>query len=108
MDLGVSLPTAGAVASPTAIVRVARAAEDLGYAALWTFERLLRPVDPVAQGGGPPQPVPEYYRQVFEPLETLSYVAAHTERIKLGTSVIDGLLHPPVVLARRFATLDQF
>jgi alkanesulfonate monooxygenase SsuD/methylene tetrahydromethanopterin reductase-like flavin-dependent oxidoreductase (luciferase family) len=25
-----------------------------------------------------------------------------------GTSVIDALLHPPVVLARRFATLDQF
>jgi len=31
-----------------------------------------------------------------------------TERIRLGTSVIDALLHPPVVLARRFATLDQF
>jgi alkanesulfonate monooxygenase SsuD/methylene tetrahydromethanopterin reductase-like flavin-dependent oxidoreductase (luciferase family) len=31
-----------------------------------------------------------------------------TERVKLGTSVIDALLHPPVVLARRFATLDQF
>jgi len=44
----------------------------------------------------------------FEPLETLSYVAALTERIKLGTSVIDALFHPPVMLARRFATLDQF
>jgi probable F420-dependent oxidoreductase len=31
-----------------------------------------------------------------------------TSRIKLGTSVIDALMHPPVVLARRFATLDQF
>jgi alkanesulfonate monooxygenase SsuD/methylene tetrahydromethanopterin reductase-like flavin-dependent oxidoreductase (luciferase family) len=28
-------------------------------------------------------------------LETLSYVAAVTERVKLGTSVIDALLHPP-------------
>ena len=35
-------------------------------------------------------------------------MAAKTERVKLGTSVIDALLHPPVVLARRFATLDQF
>jgi probable F420-dependent oxidoreductase len=41
-------------------------------------------------------------------LVTLSHVAAVTSRIKLGTSVIDALLHPPVVLARRFATLDQF
>ena len=29
-------------------------------------------------------------------------------RIKLGTSIIGALFHPPVVLARRFATLDQF
>ena len=43
------------------------------------------------------------HRLVYEPLETLSYVAAVTERIRLGTSVIDALLHPPVVLARRFA-----
>ena len=51
--------------------------------------------------------VPAQYRLVYEPLETLSYVAALTERVRLGTSVIDALLHPPVVLARRFATLDQ-
>ncbi len=39
---------------------------------------------------------------------TLSCIAAKTERIKLGTSVINALFHVPVVLARRFATLDQF
>ena len=44
MDLGVGLPTAGALASPSAIVRVAQEAERLGYAAVWTFERLLRPI----------------------------------------------------------------
>jgi probable F420-dependent oxidoreductase len=58
--------------------------------------------------GGPPQPVPLAYRTVYEPLETLSFVAAHTERVKLGTSVVDALFHPPAILARRFATLDQF
>jgi len=47
------------------------------------------------------------YRATFEPLETLSYVAALSERIKLGTSVIDALFHVPVMLARRLATLDQ-
>src|SRR5262249_52640443 len=39
--------------------------------------------------------------------ETLSYVAAKTERIKLGTSIITAPFHVPVILARRFATLDQ-
>ncbi|ALG11875.1 TIGR03619 family F420-dependent LLM class oxidoreductase [Kibdelosporangium phytohabitans] len=109
MELGVGLPTAGAIASPDAIVRVAKAAEELGYAAVWTFERVLRPVGKIAMLGVPePQELPELYRNVFEPLVTLSHVAASTSRVKLGTSVIDALLHPPVVLARRFATLDQF
>jgi probable F420-dependent oxidoreductase len=107
MDLGISLPTSGRLASPGNIARIAQEGERLGYASLWTYERLLRPLAPVSQGGGPPQPVPGSYRLVFEPLETLSYVAALTSRIRLGTSVVDALLHPPVVLAKRFATLDQ-
>ncbi len=108
MELGVGLPTSGALASPANIARVAQEAERLGYDALWTYERLLRPYAEMPMGdGGPPQRVPEVYRLTYEPLETLSYVAALTDRIKLGTSVVDALLHPPVVLARRFATLDQ-
>src|SRR5947208_3016102 len=107
MELGISLPTSGPLATPTGIRRVAQEAERIGYAALWTYERLLRPLAPVPQPGGPAQPVPEVYRLVYEPLETLSYVAALTGRIRLGTSVVDALFHPPVVLARRFATLDQ-
>jgi alkanesulfonate monooxygenase SsuD/methylene tetrahydromethanopterin reductase-like flavin-dependent oxidoreductase (luciferase family) len=43
---------------------------------------------------------------VLDPLETFTYVAANTNKIALGTSVIDMLFHNPVVLARRFATLD--
>jgi probable F420-dependent oxidoreductase len=108
MELGVALPTSGPLASPAGIVRIAQEAERLGYAAVWTYERLLRPMAELpSRDGGPPERVPRVYRLVYEPLETLSYVAAVTERVKLGTSVIDALLHPPVVLARRFATLDQ-
>jgi probable F420-dependent oxidoreductase len=109
MELGVSLPTSGPLASPANIVRIAQEAERLGYAAVWTYERLLRPIAELpSRDGGPPHRIPRQYRLVYEPLETLSYVAAVTERVRLGTSVVDALLHPPVVLARRFATLDQF
>jgi probable F420-dependent oxidoreductase len=52
--------------------------------------------------------LPEAYVSVYDPLETLTYVAATTRRIQLGTSVLDALFHPPVMLARRIATLDQF
>ncbi|WP_433440800.1 TIGR03619 family F420-dependent LLM class oxidoreductase [Nonomuraea sp. CA-141351] len=108
MELGIALPTSGPLAGPANIARVAREAERLGYDSVWTYERLLRPTAPIPMGGGEPQPVPEIYRVVYEPLETLSYVAAITDRIKLGTSIVDALLHPAAVLAKRFATLDQF
>mgnify|MGYP003288022635 CR=1 FL=1 len=108
MELGVALPTSGRLASPGNIVRIAQEAERLGYASVWTYERLLRPVAELPAPDGSMRRIPAQYRLTYEPLETLSYVAALTERVRLGTSVIDALLHPPVVLARRFATLDQF
>lgn len=52
--------------------------------------------------------VPEFYGSTYEPLETLSHIAAVTERIKLGTAVLVVPLHVPVMLARRLATLDRF
>jgi probable F420-dependent oxidoreductase len=109
VDLGIGLPTAHTpLTSPAAIVRLAQEAERLGYTAVWTYERLLYPTGPVAQPGGPPAPLPEVYKVAYDPLETLAYVAAMTERLKLGTSVVDAPFHVPVVLARRYATLDQF
>lgn len=106
MDLGIALPHMGQDASPDMIVRIAQEAEQLEYASLWAGERLLRPRHYVPFGI-PPGPMPGYFRRVFDPLETLSFVAAVTRRIKLGTSVIDAFFHEPLVLARRLATLDQ-
>jgi probable F420-dependent oxidoreductase len=108
MELGIALPTSGPFAGPEAIVEVARHAEALGYDAVWTYERLLYPLAGVDQGDGRLQPLPDVYRSTYEPIETLSYVAAVTERVKLGTSVVNAPFHTPVVLARRFATLDRF
>jgi probable F420-dependent oxidoreductase len=107
MEFGLGLPTAGRGSSLDRIVEVADGAERLGLAAVWTFERLLRPTQPVTIGDRPPFVLPEYYAVAWDPLETLAFVAARTSRVRLGTSVIPSLLHPPVVLARRFATLDR-
>lgn len=109
VDIGIALPQTGANASPASIVRVAQEAERLDYASVWVLERLLRPTRAISQAPGmPAAQLPEYYATVYDPIETLTYVAAHTQRVKLGTSVINALFHVPVVLARRFATLDQF
>jgi probable F420-dependent oxidoreductase len=108
MKLGVGLPTAGVGTSVAAIVRAAEEAERIGLDSVWTFERLMSPVDgAIGIGGTDPTPIPDGYKSVYEPLETLAYVAARTSTITLGTSVLDLLLHSPIVLARRLATLDQ-
>lgn len=107
MDFGFALPQSGRLASPEALADAAQRAEDLGYATLWVLERLLRPVDPPAAPGGSAPRMPESYATVYDPIETLAYVAAHTSRIKLGTSIMVAPLHVPALLARRFATLDQ-
>ena len=107
MEIGIALPHMGKETSPARIIEMAQEAEQLGYASLWVGERLLRPRHYVPYGY-PPIPMPDYFKSIYDPLETLSYIAAKTERIKLGTSVINAFFHVPVVLARRFATLDQF
>jgi probable F420-dependent oxidoreductase len=107
MKIGVTLPQMGAESSAAAIVEIAQESERLDFASVWVGERLFRPRHFIAyggRGGG----IPDYQKISYEPLETLTYVAAKTDRIKLGTSIINVFFQVPVVLARRFATLDQF
>ncbi|GAA5155676.1 MULTISPECIES: LLM class flavin-dependent oxidoreductase [Amycolatopsis] len=88
MKLGLGLPHYSDEAAPDRIVAFAQRAEALGYDSVWALERLLRPVEPRNppwEGMRPPQ----YYARVFDPIETVTYVAAHTRTIRLGTSVID-------------------
>src|SRR5947209_3557615 len=107
MKIGITLPQMGSNASAAAITTIAQEAERLDFASLWVGERLLRPRHFVAYGGGN-RPIPEHQKIIYDPLETLTYIAAKTERIALGTSIINVFFHVPVVLARRLATLDQF
>jgi len=107
MRVGFLLPQLGPVSSREAIVRVARRAEELGFDSLWVEDRLLYPVKPQSIAAGAPGGLlPEQYKRAFDPLGTLSFVAGRTERIGLGTSVLDMPYYNPVVLARQLTTLD--
>jgi probable F420-dependent oxidoreductase len=107
MRLGCALPMFGPIAGPDALVRSAQRAEALGYHSIWAADRLLAPVVPRA-----PYPasadgaLPESFKRAMDPIEALTFVAAHTQRITLGTSVLNIPFYNPVVLARRLATLD--
>jgi probable F420-dependent oxidoreductase len=107
MRLGINIPNLGPATSAENILKVAQRAEELGYDTIWTTERLLVPVDSSAgYGGMPGVPIPEQYKIQTDPLDTLSFAAAVTKRIGLGTSVLDLPFYNPVVLARRITTVD--
>ncbi len=107
MKVSFFLPQFGPQAGPEALATVARRAEEVGFNGLWVIERLLYPVRPQA-----PYPasvdgsLPVPYRRSFDPLMTLTFVAAHTRRVRLGTSVLNLPFYNPVLLARQLATLD--
>jgi probable F420-dependent oxidoreductase len=107
MRIGFNLPQIGPAASPTAIVQAAQKAEALGYDSVWVTERVLYPVSPQTPYPATPDgSLPEPYKIVFDPVEVLTFAAAQTRRIHLGTSVLDLPYYNPVMLARRLTTLD--
>jgi probable F420-dependent oxidoreductase len=107
MKIGCTLPQCGTLATRENLIRVARRAEELGYDSVWVLERLLWPINP--RDAYPPSPDgswPASFQNVFDPIETLTFVAAHTRNVRLGTSALVLPYHQPVQLARRLATLD--
>lgn len=95
MRFGIHLPQYGRAASADAITAAARRAEALGFDDLWVSDHV---VQPASQG------YPSPY--LFDPLLTLAWAAAATDRIGLGTSVLVAPQHNPLWLANATASLD--
>jgi probable F420-dependent oxidoreductase len=100
MQIGFGVPMSGSWATPEHQAAVARRAEELGYASLWTFQRLLFPADSDDRRWAPT------YRSVADPLVTLAFLAAHTSRIRLGAAVLNMPWYAPVVLAKALTQID--
>ena len=108
MQFGFALPHIGAEASKDAIVQVAQRAEALGFDSVWVLDRLLWPVNPTAKYPGTPDGrLPKEMQTVYDPLTVLTFVAACTQKVKLGTSVLVAPYRNPVIMAKMGATLDQ-
>ena len=104
MQLGFAVPVSGSWATPDAQVELAQRAEELGYASLWTFQRLLYPADPsVCDAPKRWQPV---YRSVADPLVTLAFLAGQTHRVRLGVAVLNYPWYSPLLLAKMATSLD--
>ena len=109
MKVGIYIPQVGGAAAPEHIVRIARAAEAAGFDSLWTFDHVvLRPDQgsdyPYTEDGRFLIPAETAF---LEPLTLMTYVAAVTERVELGTAVLVLPMRAPVLHAKLIATLDH-
>ena len=103
MLLGFAVPISGSWATPENCAHVARRAEALGYSSLWTFQRLLSPV----QGDTDAPVLDPQYHSVHDPLMTLAYLAGQTTGPRLGVAVVNMPYYTPVVLAKLLTSLDH-
>jgi probable F420-dependent oxidoreductase len=100
MLIGFGAPVSGSWATPANQVALARRAEELGYASLWTFSRLIYSDWPEPMRLAPP------YRSVHDPIVIASFLAGVTERIRLGFAVVNAPFYPPIALAKAITSLD--
>jgi probable F420-dependent oxidoreductase len=107
MKVGMFLPQVGEDATKENILYIAKEAEKEGINSVWVLDRLLWPLIPQTPYAATPDgTLPVEFQNVLEPLTILTYVASVTKRILLGTSIIDMFFQNPVLLGKRFATLD--
>jgi alkanesulfonate monooxygenase SsuD/methylene tetrahydromethanopterin reductase-like flavin-dependent oxidoreductase (luciferase family) len=85
--IGLALPTIDAFGNGTPVAEAARAAEAAGLDHVWVPDHLL------------------FHRPVLEALTALTVAAAVTQRIRLGTAILNPTLRPVTLLAKQLATL---
>jgi probable F420-dependent oxidoreductase len=97
MRVGMHLPQFGRAAVAGAVEQAAQLAEELGFDDVWVSDHLVVPKD---------QSYPSPY--LYDPLIALTFAAATTSAVGLGTSVLVGPQYPsPLALANSLASLDN-
>jgi probable F420-dependent oxidoreductase len=102
MKLSVEFPSVAYREGPAAVKRLAKAIEDIGFDQLDMFDHVL-------MGYGTDQRSAPMYppkMPIMEALMVLSYAAAVTDRIGLGTEVLILPQRQPTLVAKQISTLD--
>ena len=95
MHFGIHLPHAGDRATPALIRRVADPRRGSGNRRFWVSEHIIFP-DPFSRRS-----------RFYDPVLTLTWAAAVTERVQLGTTVLVLPMRHPLPLAKELATLQN-
>ncbi len=97
MKFGLCLPNFGGKISASALVELAVTAEESGFDSVWVTDHVIMPRN-----------LKTPYDELLEPFITLSFIAARTRRVRLGTSILVLPQRNPFLVAKQAATLDQF
>jgi len=97
MEIGITLRNMGPQSRPEILVPCAEAAERAGLESLWITDHLAIPPDDAEGSGG----------RYTDPLTTLAYLAARTERIGRGTGVLILPYRRPLPMAKAVATVQE-
>ncbi len=108
MNYGVHLPQLGRSATRANLITWAEEADRLGLHSGWVSDHVAWPRDieskyPYTADGSFPG---GFDMPWLDPLSTLVFVAARTERLRLGTTVLILGYRPPVLTGKWLATLD--
>jgi len=109
MDFGIVFANTGTYITGEGATILGQAAEQAGFESLWTVEHVIVPAgyqseypyDPSGKMPGPESSA------IPDPLIWLTYIAAQTTRLNLGTGVLILPQRNPGVLAKECATLDM-
>jgi len=96
LKFGVCIPNYGETCSKEALRTIATEAEGNGYESIWATDHVLMP-----RNSGTP------YERILDSISTIAYLAAVTERVKLGISSLITPMRNPVVVAKQLATIDN-
>jgi alkanesulfonate monooxygenase SsuD/methylene tetrahydromethanopterin reductase-like flavin-dependent oxidoreductase (luciferase family) len=110
MQIGFFAVGIGPSANPELLALTARAVEQCRFHSLWTGEHVVLVSQyaskcPYTQDGRMPLPTTKV--DFLDPFATLSFAAAHSKTVRLGTSICLVPEHNPVVLAKQVASLDK-
>ena len=96
MDIGISLPHFRHLASTDAIRTIAQRAETMGFDSIWVSDHIVLTDTQTKRFGA----------VFYEPLATLSFAAAITSRVRVGTTAIILPYRNPKVTAKQLSTID--
>src|SRR5436305_4551516 len=97
LKFGLTSINTGTTSYPEALMRLAQAAEIAGFDSLWAGEHSV-----LAESS---TRIPATNR-ILNPIVALTFVAAHTRTIRLGTGILLLPQHHPLILAKELASLD--